>query len=308
MARRLPSLNALRAFEAVARHRSFARAAEELHVTPAAVSQLVKQLELHLGINLFSRGKMLELNETAGQVLPLITDGFDQLERAVDHLRKDHNSGTLTVSTPPVFAQRWLISRLDDFQARHPDIELRLIASRRMVDFMLEDVDVAVRFGAGNYSGLFSERLMQETIIPVASPALAADIHNPAELVNCILLYDDAYEWDPAFPDWESWLVSLNVPVVQPLRIRHFSEVNLAIQAAMSGLGVAMAWRSLVLEELRSGKLVHLFNAVLPTNRAYYLVTLEHRRESGKIKAFRNWLQEQAILQVKSDNADKERI
>lgn len=304
MARRLPSLNALRAFEAVARHLSFARAAEELHVTPAAVSQLVKQLEAHFGINLFLRGKTLVLNETAQRVLPLITDGFDQLERAVEQLRNDRNSGTLIVSTPPVFAQRWLIPRLDDFQAHHPDIELRLLATRRMVNFMLEDVDVAVRFGAGHYSGLFSERLMQETIIPVASPALAANILGPADLAHCTLLYDDAYEWDPTFPDWESWLVSLNVPIVQPLRIRHFSEVNLAIQAAMSGLGVALAWRSLVLDELRSGKLVHLFDAVLPTNRAYYLVTLEHRREVGKIIAFRNWLQKQAILQVKSDDED----
>ena len=245
MARRLPSLNALRAFEAVARHLSFARAAEELHVTPAAVSQLVKQLETHLGISLFRRGKTLELNDTANIVLPLVTDGFDQLERAVEQLRRDHNSGTLVVSTPPVFAQRWLIPRLDDFQAHYPDIELRLLATRRMVNFKLENVDVAVRFGAGAYTGLFSERLMQEAIVPVAAPALAATIHTPADLLSCTLLYDDAYEWDPTFPDWESWLISLGAPIVKPLRIRRFGEVNLVIQAAMTGLGVALAWRSL---------------------------------------------------------------
>lgn len=304
MTRRLPSLNALRAFESVARHRSFARAAEELHVTPAAVSQLVKQLETYFGLTLFLRGKTLLLNESAQQAFPLITNAFDQLERAVEELRKDRNDGTLIVSTPPVFAQRWLIPRLNDFQMRHPDIELRLLATRRIVNFMLEDVDVAIRFGAGNYPGLSSERLMQEAIIPVACPALAAEIHHPAELVGRTLLYDDAYEWDPTFPDWESWLLSLKVAIVQPLRVHRFSEVNLAIQAAMSGLGVALAWRSLVFDELRSGKLVHLFDAVLPTNRAYYLVTPEHRREVGKIIVFRNWLQQQAVLQIESNGED----
>ncbi|MHB1677437.1 MAG: transcriptional regulator GcvA [Sulfuriferula sp.] len=304
MARRLPSLNALRAFEAVARHLSFARAAEELHVTPAAVSQLVKQLEAHLGISLFRRGKTLVLNDTASIVLPLVTDGFDQLERAVEQLRRDHDSGTLVVSTPPVFAQRWLIPRLDHFQANYPDIELRLLATRRMVNFKLENVDVAVRFGAGAYAGLFSERLMQEAIVPVAAPTLAATIHTPADLLNCTLLYDDAYEWDPTFPDWESWLISLGAPIAKPLRIRRFGEVNLVIQAAMTGLGVALAWRSLVLDELRSGKLVQLFDAVLPTKRAYYLVTLEHKREQGKIVAFRNWLQVQAKLQLKFGNGE----
>lgn len=300
MARRLPSLNALRAFEAVARHLSFARAAEELHVTPAAVSQQVKQLEGHLGVNLIRRGKVLALSESARTALPLVTDGFDQLEHAVEQLRRDHDGGTLVVSTAPVFAARWLIPRLDDFQAQYPDIELRLLATRRLVDFKLENVDVAVRFGAGNYAGLFSERLMQEAILPVAAPALAAIIHSPIDLLNCTLLSDDSYEWDPAFPDWETWLASLlPTPIKQALRIRHFGEVNLAIQAAMTGLGVALVWRSLVLDELHSGRLVQLFDTVLPTNQAYYLVTLKHRRELGKIVAFRNWLQAQGRVQMK---------
>lgn len=301
MARRLPSLNALRAFEAVARHLSFAKAAQELHVTPAAVSQLVKQLEAHLEVNLLLRGKTLALNDTARLVLPLISDGFDQLERAVEQLRKDKHSGTLVVSTPPVFAQRWLIPRLDDFQTRYPDIDLKLLATRRMVNFMLENVDVSVRFGAGGYAGLDSERLMQETIIPVAAPGLAAGILSPSDLLDCTLLYDEACEWDIAFPDWESWLASEGVSITKPLRIRHFGEVNLGIQAAMAGLGVVMAWRSLVLDELRSGKLVQLFAAVLPTNRAYYLVTLAHRREIGKIVAFRHWMRNQADMQNMPD-------
>lgn len=297
MARRLPSLNALRAFESVARHLSFARAAEELHVTPAAVSQLVKQLEAHLGMSLFRRGKMLTLSASASAALPLITEAFDRLERAVEQIRTDNASGTLVVSAPPAFAARWLIPRLDDFQTRYPDIELRLLATRRMVDFALEDVDVAIRFGAGSYAGLFSERIMQETIVPVAAPALAASINTPTDLLQCTLLQDDAYELDPAFPDWDTWLAALNVTREMPLRIRHFGDVNLVIQAAASGLGAALAWRSLVADELRSGRLIPLLNTTLPTDRAYHLVTLNHRLTFHKVLVFRQWLQEQALLQ-----------
>ena len=294
MVRRLPSLNALRAFEAVARHLSFARAAEELHVTPAAVSQLIKQLEAHLGMSLFKRGKVLTLNASAAAAMPLITEAFDRLERAVEQLRIDNDSGTLVVSAPPAFAARWLIPRLDDFQTQYPDIEIRLLATRRVVNFALEDVDVAVRFGAGAYPGLFSERLMPETIIPVAAPALAATIIHPSDLLKCTLLQDDAYEWDPAFPDWDTWLGTLDVPVTMPLRIRHFGDVSLVIQAATAGLGVALAWHTLVVDELRSGRLMSLFDTMLPTDRAYHLVTLNHRQALPKVLAFRHWLQAQA--------------
>ena len=296
MSRRLPSLNTLRAFEAVARHHSFARAAEELHVTPAAVSQLVKQLEENLGMNLFKRGKVLGLYASAYAALPLITEAFDQLARAVEQLRIDNNSGTLVVSTPPVFAARWLIPRLEDFQTRYPEIELRLLATRRMVDFALEEVDVAVRFGAGPYEGLFSERLMTETILVVASPALAATIQTPADLLQCTLLQHDAYEFDPAFPDWALWLAAQGIPTTVPLRIRHFGDVNLAIQGATAGLGVAMAWHSLVVDELHNGRLLPLLDTSLPTDHAYHLVTLNHRQSLTKVIAFREWLQAQASV------------
>jgi LysR family transcriptional regulator, glycine cleavage system transcriptional activator len=303
MARRLPSLNALRAFESVARHRSFARAAEELHVTPAAVSQLVKQLEASLDMVLFKRGKLLTLSAAAAAAVPLITEAFDRLERAVEQLHTDSDNGTLVVSAPPVFAARWLIPRLDDFQTRYPEIELRLLATRRVIDFALEDVDVAVRFGAGSYAGLFSERIMQETIVPVAAPAQAATIASPADLLNCTLLQGNSHEWDPAFPDWETWLATLSVSPVAPPRIRHFGDVNLVIQAAASGLGVALAWRSLVADELQSGRLVALFDTALPTDRAYHLVTLNHRQSLSKVLAFRHWLQSQAVLQSRDGAA-----
>lgn len=292
MTRRLPSLNALRAFESVSRHLSFVRAAEELHVTPAAVSQLVKQLEVYFGMNLFERGKTLTLNTPALTAAPLITDAFDRLARAVEQLRVD-NSSTLIVSAPPVFAARWLIPRLDDFQTRYPNIEIRLLATKRMVDFAREDVDVAIRFSTGEHEGLLSERLMPESIILVATPALASHITSPADLLRYTLLKDDASEYDPAVPDWTAWLASTN-PTNIALRIRHFSDVNLVIQAAIAGLGIALVWRSLVVAELHSGRLMPLLDITLPTRHAYHLVAPNHQQPPYKIQVFRHWLQTQS--------------
>jgi len=293
MSRRLPTLTAVRAFEAAARHLSFARAAEELHVTPAAISQQIKLLEDYVGQPLFRRGKTLAISEAAQAVLPQITEAFDQLEKAMDHLRPGDASGPLVVSTPPTFAARWLVPRLDDFQNRHPEIELRLLATRRLVDFAMEDVDVAVRFGAGPFPGLHAEPLMQESIVPVASPAVAKHIQVPADLLNNTLLHDESHEWDPAFPDWETWLLSLGVQFDKPPRIRYFGDTNLSIQAAMSGLGVTLVWHSLVVDELRNGRLVQLFGQALATKQRYHLLTTPSRLNLPKVIAFREWLLDQ---------------
>jgi LysR family glycine cleavage system transcriptional activator len=294
MSRRLPSLNALRAFEAAARHLSFARAAAELHVTPAAISQQIKQLEDSLGVSLFRRGRVLALSEAAGVALSSISEAFDRLEAAASHLRADRRDGPLVVSVPPAFAARWLVPRLDDFHNRHPDIELRLLATRRLVEFGVEDVDVALRFGAGPYPGLFAERIMPEVIVPVAAPALAAVIKRPADLLMCTLLHDDSHEWDPAFPDWDTWLASLAVESDAPLRIRHYGDINLVIQAAVTGQGAALAWHSLVVDELHGGRLVRLLDSAFSTDHGYHLVAPLNRLQIPKIAAFREWLLGQA--------------
>lgn len=295
MSRRLPPLTALRAFEAAARQLSFARAADELHVTPAAVSQQIKQLEAYLGVSLFRRGRRLALSDAAAAVLPLLSEGFDQLERAVSRLRAGNDDGPLVVSTPPTFAARWLVSRLDDFQARHPDIELHLHASRRLVDFSTEDVDVAIRFGPGPYPGLHAERLMPEAIVPVAAPSLAGDIAAPADLLRHTLLSYDGRAWDLALPDWDTWLSSLGVS--GHLRIRRLGDSNLVIEAAASGLGVALMWYSLVADNLREGRLQRLFGGSLPTDHGYHLVVPPSRLHVPKIAAFRQWMLEQGHRQ-----------
>ena len=296
MARRLPPLNALKFFEAAARHRSFVRAAEELHVTPAAVSQQIKLLEDHLGVALFKRGKTLVLSESASEVLHLVSEGFDQLERAMLKIRSGSSSGPLIVSTPPAFATRWLIPRMDDFHARHPEIDIHLRATRRPVDFSIEQVDVAIRFGSGDYPGLDVEQLMPESIVAVAAPELAASIRSAADLVRFNLIEDDWHIMRGMFPEWGTLLASLGV-AGHPLRIRRFSDTELAIQAAITGLGVTLGWHSLVADDLKTGRLARILDHAIPSDMGYHLVMPKNRTMLAKASAFRAWLVEQAANQ-----------
>jgi LysR family glycine cleavage system transcriptional activator len=296
MSRRLPPLNALRAFEAAARHCSFVRAAEELHVTPAAISQQIKVLEDYLGVALFRRGKLLSLSESASAVQALVSEAFDQLERATLKIRAYRDDGPLVVSAPPAFAARWLIPRLDAFHAQHPEVDLRLLATQRLVDFRVEDVDLAIRFGAGDYPDLHAERLMSETIVPIAAPKLAQAIKRPSDLARYTLLEDEWHTANGVFPDWETWLATLQV-VDMPLHVQHFGDANLVLQAAVAGLGVTLAWHSLVIDDLKSGRLVRLLDKTIPTTLSYHLVIPHNRTMLGKVVTFRAWLLDQAAKQ-----------
>ena len=296
MARHLPPLNALRFFEAAARHRSFVRAAEELHVTPAAVSQQIKLLEDYLGVSLFKRGRTLVLNESAHDALHLVSDAFDQLERAMLRVHSGSIAGPLNVSTPPVFAARWLIPRMDDFYARYPDVEIHLLATRRVVDFSMEEIDVAIRFGSGPHPGLSVESLMPEVIVPVAAPGLAATIKTPGDLAHANLIEDDWHIMRGAFPEWKALLATLGVVDI-PLSIRRFGDADLAIQAAINGLGITLTWQSLVLNDLKSGRLVRVLNHSIPTDLSYQLVMPKNKAVLSKVAAFRAWLFEQVAEQ-----------
>ena len=289
MVRRLPPLRALRAFESAARLMSFARAADELHVTPAAISQQIKLLEDHLGLALFRRSGGVTLTEPAATALPLLSDAFDRLERAVEKLRVDHEHGPLVVSAPPSFAARWLIPRLERFQTLHPDMDLRLAASVKLVNFDTEDVDIAIRYGNGQYGNLHVERLRTETVVAVAHPRLAQSLHQPADLLRATLLHNEGMKWDPTYPDWPSWMKNMGINTDGALKLKSFDDANLLIQAAMAGLGAALVWKTLVSEELEDGRLVALFPAQ-PLSNAYHLVCPPNRLHSPKVAAFRDWM------------------
>lgn len=293
MSRRLPPLNALRVFEAAARQGSFARAAEELHVTPAAVSQQIKLLEEHLGIALFNRGRILELSDAARAMLPALSDAFDQMERAIAQIRDSHEQGALVVSTAPAFAARWLIPRLEDLHARHPGIDLRLMATQRLVDFSVEEVDAAIRFGDGHYPGLVVERLSTESIVAVAAPTLAATLKHPQDLIRHTLLEDEWHTSHGTIPEWQMWLAAMGVTTDKPLRLQRFGDTTLALQAAVAGLGITLAWQSLVQHDIDNGRLMHVLGHSIPSTLGYHFVTTTNRAELIKVKQFREWLFEQ---------------
>lgn len=304
MARHLPPLNALRFFEAVARHRSFIRAAEELHVTPAAVSQQIKLLEDHLGVTLFKRGKTLVLNESATDALHHLSEAFDQIERTMLRVSSGSIAGPLVISAPPAFSARWLIPRLGNFYARYPDVEINLHASRRVVDFSMEEVDVAIRFGNAQQPGLSAETLMPEMIVPVAVPEIAAKIKKPTDFARAYLIEDDWHITRSTIPDWKTWLASMEI-VETPLHIRRFGDSDLAIHAALNGLGVTLIWHTLVTDDLKSGRLMRVRDYSIPTELTFQLVMPKNKRMVSKVVAFRDWLFEQAANQPKGKQTIK---
>jgi len=287
--RRLPPLNALRAYEAAARHLSFTRAADELFVTQAAVSHQVKALEEHLGIRLFRRlNRALLLTEEGQSYLPAVSQALDLIDDATRRLRRADERGTLTVSALPSFAARWLVPRLGRFFAAHPDIDVRIAPSPALVDFERDDVDLAVRYGKGRYPGLRTHHLFGEEMFPVCSPALMEGDHplrEPRDLRPHTLLHDDDHE------PWRRWLHAAGVEDrVDPERGPVFTDGSLMVQAAIAGQGVALARSVLAADGLAAGCLVRPFALSLPAEQAYYLVCPETTAERPKIVAFRDWL------------------
>ncbi len=292
MARRLPPLNALRAFEAAARHLSFTRAAGELHVTQAAVSHQVKALEEHLGRKLFRRlNRALLLTDDGQAYLPSISRAFTLLNDATNDLLTKQAPGPLTVSALPSFAARWLVPRLGRFRQIRPDIDLRIDPSAELSDFAGGDVDVGIRYGRGKYPGMRADWLMTEDIFPVCSPALLEGPHplrDPRDLQHQVLLHDDGHG------DWRTWLLAAGVDRVDPARGPIFTDSSMLIQAAMAAQGVALARGVVAADELAAGRLVRPFTLSLSTAYAYYLVCPVNTAEQPKIAAFRDWLLDEA--------------
>jgi LysR family glycine cleavage system transcriptional activator len=288
MSRRLPPLNALRAFEAAARHLSFTRAADELHVTQTAISHQIKALEERLAVRLFRRlPRGLLLTEEAQRYLPPVRDAFDQIAAATEQLGAGGSSGRLTVSVLPSFAAKWLVPRLGRFRATHPDLDLRISASSQLVDFARDDVDIAIRMGRGRYPGLRVDRLFGESMLPVCAPKLLSGAHplrRPEDLREHVLLHDDDHT------GWQLWLELSGVEGVDPTRGPIFTDSAMVVQAAAEGQGVALARRVLAAGDLAAGRLVQPFEVSLPHDLAYYLVSPEATAEQPRIKAFRAWL------------------
>ena len=296
MARRLPPLNALRAFEAAARYLSFTKAAEELFVTQAAISHQVKALEAALDLQLFRRlNRRLMLTDAGQLYLPALTEAFDAIDTATARLRADENAGRLVVSVANSLAAKWLLPRLPRFRDRHPEFDVEISALDRLVDFGRDNVDMAIRYGLGRYPGLRVDPLMKDTNFPVCSPGLLAGpvpLREPGDLRRHSLLHDDVSTFDA--PDWSKWLAAVGVTGVRADRGQRYSHSSLVIQAAIDGQGVALGRSTLVALDLEAGRLVQPFGPALPSVYACYVVSPPATAERPKIKAFRDWLLDEA--------------
>lgn len=290
---RLP-LTALRVFEAAARHESFLQAAEELAITPGAVSRQIKALETELAARLFERfNRAVRLTDTGRRLATGVRQGLSRIEEAVAEVRAER-PGVLAVTAMHSFAARWLVPRLHLFNERHPDIQVLVSASDQAVDLVRERYDVAIRFGRGPFPGFHARKLVSLFMFPVCSPRLLEQtrLDSPHDLANAQLLADVYLAQGE--PHWGDWLALAGAPEVDWRGGQQFSNVYLAIEAAIAGRGVALGERALVLDELATGRLVKPFDVELLSPFSQWILTLPEKADRPDIRKFRNWLIAQA--------------
>ncbi|MER9578510.1 transcriptional regulator GcvA [Mesorhizobium sp. M0189] len=300
MARLLPGTRALRTLEAAARHLNFTRAADELGLTPAAVSHQIKEIEDQLGIMLFTRtSRTIRLTEAGAVLFEASTDALDLLGRAVSRAQKTaRGSALLKVTLDAQFATKWLMRRVDDFRKQHPTIELRFDISYEVRDFDRDDVDVGIRFGAGKYPGLRSHRLFENVIIPVCSPALLRSgppLKEPRDLFHHTLAHIEWSRQGVTWPNWSMWMAAAGVDDFDDSRTIVFGNSTDAVQAALDGNAVALADFAMVANDLSEGRLIRPFELGIKVapEFAYFLVYPESAANDPRIVAFRDWLLEE---------------
>ncbi|UWR27056.1 transcriptional regulator GcvA [Sulfitobacter sp. S223] len=293
MSNRLPPLTALRAFDAAARHMSFAKAAAELNVTPAALSFQIKSLEEHLGAPLFRRlNRAVELTE-AGTALSLgAAEGFQTLATAWRAAQRTQDTQTLTVTAGPAFTAKWLAPRLYEFAQAHPEVELRFAASLNRMDLMRDNVDVAIRFGTNPAPELYDLPLAEEWVMPVMTPALAAKYPTVESLHHAPIIFDDSINFLDSAVGWAAWFTAMGAPFSPTLGPR-FSQADHAIDAALAGVGVVLGRRALVVKDLDEGRLVAPFPTALSTGARFSFLCLKGMENRPQIAVFRDWILEE---------------
>ena len=305
MARRLPPLNAVRAFEAAGRQGSFLLAARELRVTAGAISHQVKQLEAFLGVRLFHRlQRGIVLTDAGSNYLTGSRDAFDRLATATEQLAVGNRTRTLRISALPAFAEKWLVPRLQQFQEQHPDIDVRLAADAEVVDFVTRDYDIGLRYTDGRHPGLRVDLLLEEEIFPVCSPALLEGprpIQKPEDLSGQTLLYD--VHWQD---DWRLWLAAAGLADLRPRQESRFTLYSMALQAAIRGGGVLIGHSAMIAEDLAAGRLVAPFAGRVPAPHAYYMAYPKWAESRQAVQSFRTWLTG-AVAEFKSAQSEPPR-
>ncbi len=298
--RRLPPLNALRAFEAVARHSSFARAAVELNVTKAAVAQQVRLLEEEIGARLVERsGRGLKLTQSGAAGAGPLAEGFALIARAARAMREGGGRRFLIINSAPSFAATWLVGRIGKFKARHPETDVLIDADP--IDEALESgaADALIRWGAGDFPGLSATLLFKEDVFPVCAPGLVAGnnpLRSPEDLARHTLLHLD---WNPAHASWPAWSDWLKAAGALNVDARHgvfFNNMAMTLRAAAQGQGVALTSFAIAADDLAAGRLVQPFKTSVPTPFGYYFLCRQHEAAAPRIKALREFLSEEAAL------------
>lgn len=305
-------LNALRAFEASARHQSFSGAATELNVTAAAIGQLVRSLEDWLGTPLFHRyakGRArLAPTDIAQRALPDIRAGLDRLSLGLERLKEGSTNGVLTVTVSPAFAAKWLLPRIERFQAAWPDTDVRLDTNLKLLDFVTQGIDIGVRYGPGNWPDLTAEKIMDEQIYPVCSPEFARTkrLRKPADLVGQTLIHDLSVPSHAGFASWDAWLKLAKVEGVETKRGMRINNSAAVLQAAIDGHGVALGRSVFARDDLNAGRLVRLFPEVeCISSLAYYVVYRPECASLPRLVAFRDWLMSEAAKAQREQNTPK---
>lgn len=294
--RRRLLLDALYTFEAAARNPTFASAADELGVTASAVSHQIRRLEDHLDVTLFDRSdKRTKLTATGATLAQPLSELFGRMHSLVHDLRSE-NSTRLTVSVMNAFGSKWLAPRINKFCALYPDISVRLLSSDSLVDFHNDDVDVGIRFGAGVYSGLQADMLLEVEAFPVCSPSLASGVDESLDslLHQNLLLHDESATRAPNLPDWQSWLEQSGIDIARSAGGLVFQNPQMAIEAALAGQGIALGLSPLVEDDIRAGRLVSPFDYRQRSPFSFWLVSHPDRGNLKKIRDFRNWILREA--------------
>lgn len=294
---RLPPTAALRSLEAVARLASYTRAAEELHVTQSAVSHQIRHIEELWGIKLFRRrGRRLAETPEAQAVVPIVREFLERLEAALHLIASEEERGSLRVSLLQSFAFKWLVPRLERLQREHPEINVWISTSENLVDFRNDDVDVAIRLGRGDWRGIYTQLLLREYVFPVCSAHFLERVkppQTPADLLHYPLLYRHSAD---ICPRWRDWFHDAGVSVKRLPKGSRFPETSMAVQAAIDGLGIALARSAHVEDDLAAGRLLKLFDVYSPSSVAYYFTCPKGAETQPRIVAFRTWLLREAAL------------
>lgn len=294
MRRYLPSLTAMKTFEAAARHKSFTGAAEELGVTQGAVSRQVRLLEDRLGLRLFRRGKRhLELTKEGLRYMPPLTRALNMMEAAtIDVLASRAGTRILKISMLPTFAMQWLVPRLTSFRQENPRILVSLYTSNRLVDLVAENFDLAIRYGDGKWENLMSEPLLDEDVVVVCAPELLegrTSLRDPKEILNYMILHTVTRR-----AAWPEWMSHAGGPIDDVPNGIEFEDFFMTIQGALAGLGIAVLPQLLVQDHLNDGSLIKAYPVAAPSKASYHVVGHPARWEDPAVTAFRSWIQDQA--------------